>query len=89
MIRVFSHTPVEKQFFDLKKFRFDSINYTPKEPAISPSKPINILLKTDCYNETTYIRPLSCSYLLQLIRILYLCHSRLCSDSSYFLDNTQ
>ena len=32
------------------------IGYTSTEPAISPSKPINRLLKADCYNGTTYIR---------------------------------
>ena len=35
------------------------IKYTPREPAISPFKPINRPLKTDCYNGTTYNRLLS------------------------------
>ena len=30
--------------------------YTPREPAISPFKPINRLLKTDCYNGTNQNR---------------------------------
>jgi hypothetical protein len=30
--------------------------YTPREPANSPIKPINRLLKTDWYNGTTYNR---------------------------------
>ena len=33
--------------------------YTPREPAISPFKPINRPLKTDWYNRTTYNRPLA------------------------------
>ena len=33
--------------------------YTPTEPAVSPFKPINRLLKTDCYNGTTYIEPMT------------------------------
>ena len=28
--------------------------YTLAEPAVSPQKPINRLLKTDCYYGTTY-----------------------------------
>ena len=32
------------------------IGHTPREPAILPFKPINRLLKTDCYNGTTYNR---------------------------------
>ena len=32
------------------------IGYTPREPAVSPFKPINRPLKTDRYNGTTYIR---------------------------------
>ena len=35
------------------------LGYTPREPAISPRKPIDRLLKTDCYNGTTYNRLLS------------------------------
>ena len=31
-----------------------SLGYTPTEPAISPSKPINKPLKTACYNGITY-----------------------------------
>ena len=34
------------------------LGHTPREPAISPFKPINRLLKTDRYNGTIYNRPL-------------------------------
>ena len=37
----------------------NSLGYTPTEPAVSPFKPINRLLKTDCYNGTTYIEPMT------------------------------
>ena len=33
-----------------------SLGYTPREPAVSPFKPINRPLKVDCYNGTTYNR---------------------------------
>ena len=39
---------------NIKKNGFKS--YTPTEPTISPFKPINRLLKADCYNGTTYNR---------------------------------
>ncbi|WP_289051506.1 hypothetical protein, partial [uncultured Psychrobacter sp.] len=32
------------------------LGYIPTEPVISPFKPINRPLKTDCYNGTTYNR---------------------------------
>ena len=33
--------------------------YTPREPVILPFKPINRPLKTDWYNGTTYIEPMT------------------------------
>ena len=45
------HTVIEDS--DQSSERF---GYTLAEPAISPLKPINRPLKTDCYNGTTYNR---------------------------------
>ena len=38
------------------QFSLVSLRHTPREPAVSPFKPINRPLKTDRYNVTTYIR---------------------------------
>ena len=41
------------------QFSLVPLGYTPREPAISPFKPINRPLKTDWHNGTTYIEPMT------------------------------
>ena len=45
---------IEREFEDF--LRCDYLEYTLREPPISPFKPINRPLKTDWYNGTTYNR---------------------------------
>ena len=54
-----------------RRKRLVILMYTPAEPAISPQKPINRLLKTDCHYETIYNRLLNyrtccCAFFLSL-----------------------
>ena len=38
---------------EIKILALGKLGYTPAEPAVSPQKPINRLLKTDCHCGTT------------------------------------